>query len=272
MTVAEATRLMTLRLCAIDAESGAHEARLLMAEVLGVDASALTVHRQMELTPQQLATLASFVERREKREPLQYILGEWSFMGLPVYVDRGVLIPRPETELMCEHALTLAKARGYKSALDLCTGSGCIAVSLAALGALSVTASDISEACVLTATENARRNGVPLTVRQSDLFESIGGEFDLIVSNPPYLTADELLSMQPELRYEPVSALDGGADGLDFYRRIAAGYRAHLKEGGALLLEIGASQAERVQALFPGAVLHYDYAHLPRFLVVGEDA
>ncbi|MDO4572957.1 MAG: peptide chain release factor N(5)-glutamine methyltransferase, partial [Clostridia bacterium] len=188
MTVSEATRLMSLRLAKIDADAGAQEARILMAHVLAIEVGALPLHRQMELTAEQLATLTALTARRESREPLQYILGEWSFLGLPVSVDENVLIPRPETELLCEYAIFLAKERNYCTALDLCTGSGCIAVALAANTAMAVTASDISMGSVLTAQENARRNSVSLSVRQSDLFASIVGTFDLIVCNPPYLS------------------------------------------------------------------------------------
>ena len=133
-----------------------------------------------------------------------------------------------------------------------------------------MTASDISAACVLNAEENARRNGVRLSVRQGDLFEQITDRFDLITCNPPYLSDADMRALQEELRYEPAIALHGGADGLDLYRRIAETYRAHLNSGGALLLEIGATQAEPVGRLFPGAALHYDYQKLPRFIVVED--
>lgn len=272
MTVAEATRLIHLRLAEVDAESGAHEARILMAHVLGIEVGALPVHRQMVLSNEQLALLADHTKRREAREPLQYIIGEWSFMGLPIHVDENVLIPRPETELVCEHAISLARSRGYKTALDLCTGSGCIAVALAACTEMAVTASDISMACVMAAEENARRNGVKISARQGDLFEAIQQRFDLIVCNPPYLSDADMRDMQAELRFEPALALHGGADGLSFYRRIADAYRRYLNPGGALLLEIGARQADEVLPMFEGASLHLDYRGLPRFIAVDSRA
>lgn len=268
MTVAEATRLTQLRIRPAAQEEDLAQACALVGCVLGIERAALMLHHDMELTREQLAELGALAERRASGEPLQYILGVWYFMGLPFFVRPGALIPRQDTEVLCEHALALARALGYQSALDLCCGSGCIGVSLAALGALGVTSADISADCAALTQENARENGVSIDVRTGDLFDCTPETFDLIVCNPPYLSGEEMRALQREVTFEPRLALDGGADGLAFYRRIAAQYRAHLNPGGALLLEIGCTQAEEVCALFEGAQVKHDYAGKARVVTV----
>lgn len=264
MTVGEATRRVALRIAEAAQEENVQQARMLMATVLGVPLGALSLHRDLPLTQEKMQLLAELTDRRESGEPLQYILGEWSFMGLSFFVDERVLIPRQDTETLCEIALARAKECGYRTALDLCTGSGCIGITLAKLGGLCVTLSDISPDCVRAARENAERNGVTADVVEGDLFSPVFGTFDLITVNPPYLSRADMDSLQPELRYEPANALFGGDDGLDFYRRIAAGYRPYLRPRGTLLMEIGNTQWDAVSHLFPGARMHRDIAGNPR--------
>lgn len=222
------------------------------------------------ITEEQTQALYPQIERRLSGEPLQYVLGEWEFYGLPFYVDRSVLIPRPDTECLVETALKLLTPE-RNTVLDLCCGSGCIGIVLASLGGARVTASDVSPEALLITERNAKRNGVSITTVESDLFERIEGRFDLIVSNPPYLSAEKMRTRDASLRFEPALALDGGADGLVFYRRIAARYREFLNPGGTLLLEIGMTQEADVSALFQNSECKADYGGRPRVIVVKND-
>ncbi len=250
MSVSETIRLVKLRLEPLAAEEAAQQAKLLVAAVLGVEPGAIAVHTWAEVTDEQISIIGELLERRVAGEPLQYILGEWSFMGLPFYVDERALIPRQDTELLCETAVRMINERNYSSALDLCTGSGCIAVSLTKLTKASVTAADISKEALELAGENAALNEAQVSFVTSDLFADISGKFDLITCNPPYLSQADMDQLQPEVAFEPKLALYGGEDGLDYYRRIAGAYLSHLNPGGALLLEIGSTQAQSVAALF----------------------
>ena len=250
MTVAEETARVRKTLSAIDAQD---EARLVMQTALSCSAEALLLRRQEQLTEREEAAVNAILEERMTGRPLQYILGSWDFMGLPFEVREGVLIPRADTETLAEQALRLAGERGYGSCLDLCTGSGCLAVSLAALGSLAVTAADISPAALRITAENARKNNVStlVTIVGSNMFRQIDGAFDMIVSNPPYIPTGDIPTLMREVReHEPVEALDGGEDGLDFYRILAAESPAHLTAGGALLVEVGIGQAQEVAELF----------------------
>lgn len=209
--------------------------------------------------------------KRAKRMPLQHIIGETEFMGLPFYVNRDVLIPRQDTECLVERVLPFAKA---KSVLDMCTGSGCIGISIAKLcPETRVTAVDVSDKALQIASENAKRNEVKVTFVESDLFEQITGRYDLIVSNPPYIEHEEIQTLMPEVRdYEPASALDGGEDGLDFYRKITSQASEYLACGGMLAFEIGYNQGRAVEALmkeqdFFDIEIGRDYAGLDRMVV-----
>ena len=206
-----------------------------------------------------------FIARRAKHVPLQHILGTASFMGLEFRVSKDVLIPRQDTELLVETVLSREKedcakndvavgnisaARGL-SILDLCTGSGCIAIALKKLGAYSrVAASDYSKEALEMARDNARENGTDISFIYSNMFDAIDETFDIIVSNPPYIPSSDIEGLQPEVRdHDPKVALDGGSDGLHFYRIIAEQAGARLNAGGRLYLEIGYDQAEAVSAL-----------------------
>ena len=193
----------------------------------------------------------------EPYTPIQYIMGSVEFCGLEFHVDERVLIPRPETELLVEAAAELAGSSSAKTGaldiLDMCTGSGNIAIALMArrcasltknLSDCKITVSDISPAALEVARRNAIRNGVydGLKFICSDLFTDIKGRFDIIVSNPPYIARHEFPALQEEVLREPMAALDGGTDGLDFYRRIAASLPEYLKRGGYLVIEIGYGQ------------------------------
>lgn len=187
------------------------------------------------------------LSQRMTRKPLEYITNETEFMGLPFYVDECVLIPRQDTECLLEAVLPFVKG---KAVLDLCTGSGCIGISLAVLGACrSVTLADLSEEALRTAQRNARLNQVDVTIVQGDLFENIEGTFDVIVANPPYIPTAEIGQLMPEVRdYEPHMALDGMEDGLYFYCRIIEESIRYLRRGGWLCFEIGYNQGKAVRS------------------------
>lgn len=206
------------------------------------------------------------IRRRLSGEPLQYVLGEWDFWGMTFTVDRRALIPRPDTELLTETALELL--HGGERVLDLCCGSGCIGISIAASIPIELVSADISPDALSLTRENAERHGIRLSAVESDLFENVSGTFDLIACNPPYLTGEEMRCRDQSLRFEPAVALDGGKDGLDFYRRIREKYPDYLMPDGTLLLEIGYQQSEQVLELFPGASILNDYGGRSRCVVI----
>lgn len=195
----------------------------------------------------------SLLLSRASRKPLQYLLGQQCFYGLDFDVDERVLIPRPETETLCEIALAFLRAHPAPAprALDLCTGSGAIAITLKHLRpAAQVTATDISPDALAVAAHNAAQNQAEVTFLQGDLFAPLKGQcFECIVSNPPYIEKDICPTLQPEVLMEPVLALDGGADGLDFYRAIVNAAVDHLTPGGLLAMEIGEAQGQAVCGL-----------------------
>lgn len=248
MTVREAVDLIVSELEGRVEEAGL-EARLMAAKLMGKEKLGFT-ELEAELPEGGLSALFSMAERRKTGEPLQYILGEWYFMGLPFIVSPAALIPRQDTETLCEEALDLIRLRGYRKMLDICTGTGCIAVSLAKLSGIEAEAADISSECAALAERNAKRNGVRIFARMADLFNG-AGKFDLITANPPYITDEDMENLQREVSFEPRLALAGGPDGLTLYRRIAREAAAHMNEGGALLMEVGYGEAEKVRALFP---------------------
>jgi len=217
--------------------------------------------RSRETATAEVKALEEFQEklsRRAGREPLQHILGAQEFMGLEFYVNSDVLIPRQDTETLVETVLYAHKNQEI-SLLDICTGSGCIAISLAALGKYAhVEAADISNAALLTAEKNAEKilGAGAVKFRCSDLFSAFAPEerFDVIVSNPPYIPSMVIEGLEPEVRdFEPRLALDGSEDGLFFYRRIVREGLLYLKKGGRLLFEIGCGQAAAVSGLMEAA-------------------
>lgn len=227
------------------------DARLLVCGICDLAPGRLAGICGQEMPAALHAELERRLDRRLSGEPLQYIEGAAYFMGLKFAVDSRVLIPRQDTETLCEQALTFL--RGYTGAevLDLCTGSGAIAISVARLQpGLRVTATDMSSDALSVASENAHLNGVYVRFMQGDLFEPVAGErFDAILCNPPYLTADDMVHLQTEVACEPRMALFGGEDGLMFYRRLAHEVYGHLKPGGYALFEVGEGQAAEVLRL-----------------------
>ena len=236
-------------------ESARLDAELLMAVASGLERIQVMTGA-VEFTQDVLSRYQELVARRAGREPLAYIAGRREFFSLDLEVNPAVLIPRPETEVLVAAALEMMAERPRGAVLDLGTGSGAIAIALAAnLPHAQVVATDISERALEMAQRNAKRLGTydVIEFRQGDCWEAIatsGYRFDLVVSNPPYIEDGELNGLQPEVaKFEPRLALAGGADGLDFYRKICAGVREFLKPGGELMVEIGERQADSVVRL-----------------------
>jgi release factor glutamine methyltransferase len=228
------------------------DAELLLLRAVGRDRAWLLAHSEAALSPDQLALYESWIVRRARHEPVQYILGEQEFFGFAMRVTSDVLIPRPETEHLVEALLERVSHDAPLRIADIGTGSGAIAVTLAhALPQAQFTALDLSSAALAVASENAVRHDVAGRVRllESDLLAAVQGEqFDAIVSNPPYVPVDEIL--EPQVRdYEPAAALFAGLDGLDIYRRLIPQAQQSLIPGGWLMLEIGHGQREALTAL-----------------------
>lgn len=250
MTIRQALKSAKNRLEAAGVPDSGYDASLMLAHLLGEDRLRMQLDDAREVAPEMLAQYEAMVSRREAREPLQYILGEAEFMGLSFYVEPGVLIPRYDTEVLCQKALELLGETGGR-VLDIGTGPGTLAVSIAKLCKnAEVTAVDISDTALAVAQGNAQRLAASVRFVRSDCFAALAGEtFDLIVSNPPYISGEEMKELMPEVLREPELALYGGEDGLDFYRRIAKEAPAHLAKGGCLLFEIGWQQKEAVSLL-----------------------
>lgn len=265
------------------------DAMLLLEHASGYSRSEICLRYQEAVPGLVEEHFSELMEFRMQHIPVQYITGHQNFMGFELQVTPDVLIPRPETELLAERVINACEG---KDVLDLCTGSGCIAIAVRLLGkAKSVSASDISEAALAVARKNAKTFDADVLFRQGDLFDAWASckdgvqtgtaqehsteKFDIIVSNPPYIPTDEIAGLMPEVReYEPMLALDGDEDGLQFYRRIAAECKTYLNPGGKVFLEIGCEQGKAVAELFRKAgfsnvQIYQDYAGLDRMVEAG---
>jgi release factor glutamine methyltransferase len=275
-------------------EDAAKEAEILITETLHIDKSKLYAG-SLEISEDTSKQIDTLTARRANGEPIQYIIGHVDFYGMKINVGRGVLIPRPETELLVEEAIkaisnqqsAISKeklsfccrltADGCKlHILDLCTGSGCIAIAIAKhFPDADVYGVDKSDTAIQYATRNATENNVRnVHFIKGDLFEPVGKmAFDCIVSNPPYIKTDDIQNLQREIKdYEPVDALNGGEDGLDFYRRIFGNAHKFLKENGIIILEIGHDQADDMEKIamnagFKNVTFIKDYAGIKRIFI-----
>ncbi len=271
MTVREALRTAETLLREAAVPDARLDAEYLLAEVLDAPRLLVCLSGDTVLTKAREEAFFALTERRRAREPLQYILGTQPFMGFDLLVTPAVLIPRADTETLCEQALLFA-ADGA-CVLDLCTGSGALAVAVKKLSPLCrMTAADISREALDIARKNAALNGADVRFVQGDLWDAVRGErFSVIVSNPPYIPSGDLPYLQEEVRREPVLALDGGKDGLNFYRKIINGAPAHLEAGGALLLEAGDGESEAIARMmethFKGIRTVNDLSGLPRVVL-----
>jgi len=306
VTVLEAIQKSADFLTKKGVESPRLQAELLLAHLLKLPRMKLYLNFERVLTPAETDTLREFVKRRGQREPLQHITGSTSFCGLEIAVNRHALVPRPETELLAEYGWNFLVTRHSSpvTALDFGTGTGCVAIALAVrCPTVRIVATDISAEALALARENAARNGVAHWIEflQGDGFAALTerwGEstrepkedepkdgspgdsprqFDLIISNPPYIPSAEIATLQPEVRdFDPRSALDGGADGLNFYRLLASQAAAFLKPDGKVMLEFGDGQAEAVAQTFEWEkwiveAVKEDYSQRPRILILRRD-
>ena len=230
-----------------------NDAWLLLAMVCKVDHTYYYMHMEEELMPEQQDEYHVVIRKRAEHVPLQYITGEQEFMGLPFKVNSNVLIPRQDTETLVEEALKVIRP-GMK-VLDMCTGSGCILISILK-NVLNVegVGCDISKQALIVAKENAKLNNVVATFERSDLFDHVTETFDVIVSNPPYIRTEEIATLMPEVcQFEPVGALDGKEDGLFFYRKMIAESSKYLNPNGVILFEIGYDQGQDVSLMLKEA-------------------
>lgn len=252
MTLQDVLRMGEKELMAADIPEAKLNAWYLFAYYFVMDRSRYFLNQDMPVSGEDKERYQGLLELRKARIPLEYITHQTEFMGLPFYVDEHVLIPRQDTECLVEELLEEA---GGHDVLDLCTGSGCIGISLAVLGhCRSLVLADYSEEALKVAERNARDNEVEAVLVHSDLFEDIRGSFDLIVSNPPYIPTGQIPSLMPEVReHEPHMALDGSADGLSFYRRIIEESRGFLRKEGILAFETGYDQGKDVARLMEQA-------------------
>lgn len=249
ITVFQALKMGEERLLLHQVPDARLDAEYLLAGVLNTPRLSLLLDKQRPLSTAEFEAYEAFLVRREQREPLQYILEEQSFMGFSFRTDKRALIPRNDTEAVCEEVLR--HIRGKMQVLDVCTGTGALGIAIKKLRpGCSVTLSDLSEDALSLAKENALRLQADVRILQGDLFVPVSGErFHVIVSNPPYIPEGLQGTLQKEVEKEPAMALFAGADGLSFYRRIAREAPLHLHEKGVLVLECGDDQAAAVAAL-----------------------
>lgn len=230
-------------------ELGERDASLVIRDVLGITPVQLITDKNKEVSKDKEKTIINYINRIKNNEPLQYVVGSCEFMSLPFDVCPDVLIPRSDTETLVEYIIE--KAPASPRILDIGTGSGCIAISLKHyIKNSTVWAMDISEKALITAQKNAQKNKVDINFIHHDIMQDFDGNFDIIVSNPPYIETDVIPTLDENVRcFEPITALDGGTDGLDFYRRIVSVAPSHLCDGGMLCFEVGHTQANDVAGL-----------------------
>lgn len=253
-------------------EEAENDAWLLLSKECKMNRTAYYMHMKDEILPEQLNEYKGLIKKRAERVPLQYITGEQEFMGLTFHVNSNVLIPRQDTETLVEEAIKLVEPG--MSILDMCTGSGCIIISiLKKCSGIQGIGSDISKQALNVAKENAKLNNVAVDFERSDMFENLSDKYDMIVSNPPYIRSDVVPTLMPEVcEFEPLDALDGHEDGLYFYRKIIKECKSFLKEDGKILFEIGNDQGQAVSDMltyagFRNVRVIKDLAHNDRVVV-----
>lgn len=253
MTIFEAYNDTKKKLKAAGIEDCVFEAKQIIMHITGLTAPQILTNYTNNLTLFQENNLVALVHQRQVRYPLQYIFGKWDFYGRPFIVGPGVLIPRADTETVVEAALEFLKAKENPKILDLCAGSGCIGITLAKeIPQSNVTLVEKFEEALRYTVKNAEENGAGNTeVIKGDIFESVmaTGEYDLIVSNPPYISEEERKYTSPEVKFEPETALFAEDDGLEFYKAIINNYKNSIKKGGAFIFEVGFKQANQVSDL-----------------------
>lgn len=257
MKYAELVKQGQIKLFKAGINNADFDAWVLVEKICGISRTEYFVKMHDEVSEDIVTSYFEAIDKRITHYPLQYIVGEWEFMGIPFKVNENVLIPRQDTEILVEKALEIIgsefeKIKGEISVMDMCTGSGCIGISVAKkCQNTSVTCVDISKAALEVAKENGKLNGVKnILFIESDLFENVNGKFNVIISNPPYITSAEIKKLMPEVKdFEPHLALDGDSDGLKFYKLIINQSKEYLNENGYILFEIGCDQGEQVKKL-----------------------
>lgn len=255
MNIQELRKIGKEQLIANNIEDALINVEILMQFILNMSKIELIVYSDREIEQKKVNTFLIYIDELIKGKPIQYITNEQEFMKLKFYIDENVLIPQPDTEILVEEVLQeineLAKEKEEVKILDLCTGSGAIAISIKKYAENAIVfASDISEKAIEIAEKNALNNKVEINFINSDMFDKINEkDFDVIVSNPPYIETETIKGLSKEVQNEPIIALDGGEDGLDFYRIIADNGYKYLNENGRILLEIGYNQREEVMNL-----------------------
>lgn len=277
MTVGEAYRKTKDILTEAGFEAPAFEALCLTEKVFGFNRLALiTKGEKTVASEEKLAVLAELTEKRLNHEPLQYLLGKWSFMGIDLLVGEGVLVPRDDTEVVTSLCIDFLSGKENPSAIDLCAGSGAISLALEKYANCKVTAVELSDKAFSYLTQNIKLNNSAVNALNGDIFEChkdiADNSLDLIVSNPPYIKTADIASLQKEVQHEPAMALDGGESGLDFYRRIVPLWKSKLKAGGALAFELGEGQYDEVSRIladngFGGITESIDFGGIQRAII-----
>lgn len=277
MTVSEAYRKTKDNLTKAGFEAPAFEALCLIEKVFGFNRLLLiTKGEETIASEEKLTTLAELTEKRLNHEPLQYLLGKWSFMGIDLLVGEGVLIPRDDTEVVTSLCIDFLSGKENTAVADLCAGSGAISLALEKYAGCKVTAVELSEKAFSYLTQNIELNNSAVNALNGDIFEChtsvTNNSLDLIVSNPPYIKSGDLAGLQEEVHHEPQMALDGGESGLDFYRRIVPLWKTKLKPGGAIAFELGEGQYDEVSRIlanngFGGITESIDFGGVQRAII-----
>lgn len=277
MTVGEAYRKTKDILTEAGFEAPAFEALCLVEKVFGFNRLALiTKGEETVASEEKLAVLAELTEKRLNHEPLQYLLGKWSFMGIDLLVGEGVLVPRDDTEVVTSLCIDYLSRKESPNVIDLCAGSGAISLALEKYANCKVTAVELSDKAFSYLTQNIKLNNSAVNALNGDIFEChkdiADNSLDLIVSNPPYIKTADIASLQKEVQHEPAMALDGGESGLDFYRRIVPLWKSKLKAGGALAFELGEGQYDEVSRIladngFGGITESIDFGGIQRAII-----
>lgn len=275
MTIKEAIKYGSDLLKENKIEDYSIKVKILISFITGIKKDILINYEDVEILDNKLEIYIYNLNKIIEGIPIQYITKKQEFMRLDFFVDENVLIPQPDTEILVEEVLKISKLYNKKiNILDLCTGSGAIAVSLAKyIKDVNIIATDISKNAIEIAEKNAINNNVEDKIKfvVSDMFKNIENKFDIIVSNPPYIETKEIEKLSKEVKNEPIIALDGGNDGIKYYKIIADNYNKFLNIGGYLLLEIGYNQGESVSKLFKNSEIKKDLSGNDRVILVKKE-
>ena len=275
MTIKEAIKYGSDLLKENKIEDYSIKVKILISFITGIKKDILINYEDVEILDNKLEIYIYNLNKIIEGVPIQYITKKQEFMGLDFFVDENVLIPQPDTEILVEEVLKISKLYNKKiNILDLCTGSGAIAVSLAKyIKDVNIIATDISENAIEIAEKNAIKNNAENKIKfvVSDMFKNIENKFDIIVSNPPYIETKEIEKLSKEVKNEPIIALDGGNDGIKYYKIIADNYNKFLNIGGYLLLEMGYNQGESVSKLFKNSEIKKDLSGNDRVILVKKE-